>query len=57
MDEIRRPYPDEVGFHRAAISSTAGGSLPPSADFAKKALAEASAFFLAPPNNLEPYLI
>ena len=29
-------YPDEVGFHRVAISSTAGGFLPQKADLVEK---------------------
>ena len=48
-------YPDEVGFHRVAISSTAGGFLPPSADLVKKALAFASAF-LARVDRKDAYL-
>jgi hypothetical protein len=35
-EERRRFHPSLLGFHREAISSTKGGSIPPSADLVEK---------------------
>jgi hypothetical protein len=46
MKSNPRPYPREAGFHRKAISSTAGGFLPLEADLTEKSTCLASAFFM-----------
>ena len=50
-----RLSPREAGFHRAAISSTAGGFHPPKADLAEKSTsATQTCFFLEAPPGIGP---
>ena len=56
-DEIKSAYhlPALAGFHRDAISSTAGGFLPPTADLTEKSHSlSRMAFFLAGAGGFEP---
>ena len=48
-----RPSPREAGFHREAISSTAGGFIPPKADLVEKSTATAVPFSLASMSGID----
>ena len=56
--KLNPPYPSprEAGFHRAAISSTAGGFLPPTADLTEKSTSLRDVLFSTPaePCNRRP---